>query len=85
MVNEYLKNLIKAGFKVYLIDIDNEVKIKEKPSIEAEPVEGKKKEKTRINWKTIEKIKKLKVEGWSSQEVAEDLKIAIELVNKHWV
>ncbi len=86
MINEYLKNLIKSGFKVYLIDIDSEVKIKENFKVDS-PVEGSKPAKykqKRINWKTIEKIKKLKAEGWTSQDAADDLKLPLELINKHW-
>jgi len=93
---ELIKQLVKEGFEVMIIEVKPKESVtvttsmfeipKAKSfkikSVEIKPVESKQK---RINWKTINKIKEAKGDGATSAECAKDLGLSLAIVNKYWV
>ncbi len=42
-------------------------------------------EKKRANWRTINKISTMQADGFNSAQIAEKLRLPLEIVNKYWV
>jgi len=47
-------------------------------------VTGKAKKEKKVNWRTLNKMKELKKAGYNSGQIAEELGLQLETVNKHY-
>lgn len=45
---------------------------------------GKAKKEKKVNWRTLNKMKELKKAGYNSGQIAEELGLQLETVNKHY-
>jgi len=45
---------------------------------------GKSKKEKKVNWRTLNKMKELKKAGYNSGQIAEELGLQLETVNKHY-
>lgn len=96
---ELIKSLVKEGFDVQIINVypRQDVSVASSSPV-GSPEEKKdfiqrlknreknlKPKKKRINWRTQRKIKEMADSGKTSLEIATELDVDLETVNKHWV
>lgn len=83
-MHKALKKLIEAGFQVYLIGYDSGAGDDQKVEEVVETPQKKKRKRKKMHWKTVNKIRALKDQGYTSGRVAEKLGISLEEINENW-